>query len=238
VSAYYVSGPLTWGEAAGQETHAFANAAYCISGSHAYGCELGAPGTPEQITPPMLCRIFVSDGSAESCSAFVSGCTPGLRDATLQGPPGPTGPTGPSGATGPTGATGAAGPTGATGGTGVTGPTGDTGATGSTGPTGADGATGPTGPTGPAGANPVIAYVSCTGPTNTGAGASSSCSAPCAVGYVITGGTCASATPQFSQATIDCSGGTAKREWCCTVKNQNAVSTAITAQATAICIPQ
>src|ERR1043166_3521713 len=87
VSAYYVSGPLTWGEAAGQETHQFANAASCISGSHAYGCELGAPGTPEQITPPMLCRIFVSDGSAESCSAFVRGCTPGLRDASLQGPP-------------------------------------------------------------------------------------------------------------------------------------------------------
>jgi hypothetical protein len=58
----------------------------------------------------------------------------------------------------------------------------------------------------------------------------------CSSGNKIVGGTCISATPQFSQASI-CNPPT-NDQWCCTVKNQNATSTAITAQGTAICMPQ
>jgi hypothetical protein len=82
----------------------------------------------------------------------------------------------------------------------------------------------------------VLAYVSCTGPTATGGGASSSCTASCPAGHKIAGGTCFASTPQFAQAYV-CNPGV-DTEWCCTVKNQNAVSTAIAAQATAICMPQ
>jgi hypothetical protein len=81
----------------------------------------------------------------------------------------------------------------------------------------------------------VIAYVSCTGPSNTGAGASSSCTASCPAAHKLVGGTCTSATPQFVQAAA-CTG--ANTDWCCTVKNQNAVSAAIQAQGVAICLPQ
>jgi len=82
----------------------------------------------------------------------------------------------------------------------------------------------------------LVVYATCTGPTNTGGGASSSCTASCPAGHKVVGGTCVASTPQFSQAFI-CNPG-ADTDWCCTVKNQNAVTTAIAAQAMAICLPQ
>ncbi len=78
VNAATVGGPLQWGTAQGSETNAFANAVTCLKGTAAVGCQLGAPGTPEQITPPQLCKLFLSDGVG-SCAAHIHGCTPGLR---------------------------------------------------------------------------------------------------------------------------------------------------------------
>ena len=74
------------------------------------------------------------------------------------------------------------------------------------------------------------------GPSNSGAGASSSCTATCPGGYKIAGGVCANqtATPQFVQSSIADPG--TDTQWSCTVKNQNATSTAIQALGTAICV--
>lgn len=79
VSAKDVSGVLEWGNALGQEVNAFANAGTCLEGSGASKCELGAPGSAQRITPPELCTLFLADGGGGTCSAFLKGCTPGLR---------------------------------------------------------------------------------------------------------------------------------------------------------------
>ena len=78
VSATQVAGPLQWGTAQGSETNAFANTATCLRRNWAVGCQLGAPGTPEQITPPAMCQLFLSDGVG-SCTAHIRDCTPGVR---------------------------------------------------------------------------------------------------------------------------------------------------------------
>jgi hypothetical protein len=58
------------------------------------------------------------------------------------------------------------------------------------------------------------------------------------MGTQIVGGTCSNgtSTPQFVQALI--ANPPTNTDWSCTVKNQNATSTAITAQGTVICLPQ
>jgi len=76
VSAKGVSGTLQWGNAAGQENNALANAATCVSNGTASKCELGTGA--QRITPPELCTIFLADGFG-ACAAFLKGCTPGLR---------------------------------------------------------------------------------------------------------------------------------------------------------------
>jgi hypothetical protein len=224
VKADGITGAVRWGGAAGQEVNAFDNEGTCVAAGAARNCEIGAPGSAEQITPPELCRIFLADDGSETCSAYIKGCTPGVRDQDA----GPTGPAGPSGPAGPPGGAGGAGPSGPPGPTGPAGPAG--------GPSGPPGPTGPAGPSGPPGSGASLQYVTCTGPSNTGAGASSSCTATCPSGYTITGGTCAnqSSTPQFVQAFIADPG--TNTEWSCTVKNQNATSTAIQALGTAICL--
>lgn len=172
VSATRVTGPLEWGAADGAETNTFANAATCLKGLAALGCQLGAPGTPEQITPPQLCRVFLSDGVAR-CSAHIRGCTPGLRAAV---------------------------------------------------------------------AGPQISYVTCTGSTGTGGGASSSCAATCPANTKIVSGVCANISnpqvPQFTQGLISDPG--TNTTWSCTVRNQNQLGSpgTIAAQGTAICLPQ
>jgi hypothetical protein len=214
VSARGITGALTWGDAAGSETNPFFNPA-CIVAGTATKCELGGPDTPERITPPSLCTIFLADDGPDDCAAYIKGCTPGLRDATgLEGPPGPEGPAGPPGPPGPPGADGQ---------------------DGAPGPAGADGAPGPEGPPGP---TLLLQYVTCEGPTNTGGGASSSCTATCPANTKIAGGACANqtTTPQFVQSFIADPG--TNTQWSCTVKNQNATSTAIQALGTAICLDQ
>jgi hypothetical protein len=89
VSALGVAGPLRWGSTSGGEANAFSNAATCVANGEASKCRLGATTpvvTAEAITPPPLCTIYVSDG-VEECSAFVPGCTPGVRST----PPSPFG---------------------------------------------------------------------------------------------------------------------------------------------------
>lgn len=206
VSADGITGTVRWGGAAGQETNAFADAGTCVASGEASNCHLGAPGSAEEITPPELCEVFLADDGANTCSAYIKGCTPGLRAGTaLVGPSGPSGPPGASGPSGPAGPSGPGGPS------------------------------GPQGPSGPAGSSGSVSYDTCTGPSNSGAGASSSCTATCSSGTIV-GGTCANqtSTPQFVQAFIADPG--TNTQWSCTVKNQNAASGAIQALGTAICM--
>lgn len=88
VSASSVGGNLLFGDGPGllQANNAFANAATCLAAGKAKKCELGAPGSAEQITPPQLCRIFLRDTSGPGCSAFIKGCTPGVREVPAAPP--------------------------------------------------------------------------------------------------------------------------------------------------------
>ena len=52
-----------------------------VNGSRMSGCRLGQPGTPDSTTAPGKCQIFVSDAGPDSCSAWVPGCTLGIRAA-------------------------------------------------------------------------------------------------------------------------------------------------------------
>jgi hypothetical protein len=81
VSASGIAGPVLWGDRSGAAANAFFNAGTCIHGSMAGKCELGATTpavTPQAITPPDPCTIYLKDDGAE-CSAYVRGCTPGTR---------------------------------------------------------------------------------------------------------------------------------------------------------------
>ena len=74
VSASNVAGALRWGGSIGNEVNPFSNDATCVASGKAKKCELGAPGSEAQITPPELCRLFLSDGTGNDCSFFVKGC--------------------------------------------------------------------------------------------------------------------------------------------------------------------
>jgi hypothetical protein len=82
VGATGVSGPLLWGDRAGSEPNAFANAATCIVSGKAKKCLLAAAGTPQAIIPPDLCFIYVKDAGAE-CAAHIKYCTPGPRPTSV-----------------------------------------------------------------------------------------------------------------------------------------------------------
>ena len=157
VYAKGVTGVFRWGGDAGSATNPFANAATCVAGGAAVACELGAAGTPEQITPPQLCALYLADDGPTACVTHIKPCTPGLRS----GEPGPDGPQGPAGPAGPAGPTG---PPGQAGADGASGPQGPQGLDGPTGPPGADGASGPQGPqgaSGPSGPAAALSYVTC-----------------------------------------------------------------------------
>lgn len=79
ISAKDVSGVLEWGNVLGQEVNSFGNAGTCLDGDAATKCELGAVGSAQRITPPELCTVFLRDGASATCSAFLKGCTPGVR---------------------------------------------------------------------------------------------------------------------------------------------------------------
>jgi hypothetical protein len=88
-------------------------------------------------------------------------------------------------------------------------------------------------------APPALHYETCTGSVAAGGGAQSSCAATCPPGHKVSGGTCHSPISSqlpFVQAVV-CDPG-ADTQWCCTVRNQNAVSANVQAEGTAICLPQ
>lgn len=75
-----VFGVLRWGDSSNFATNSFANNATCVQSGKATRCELGLPGTPDSVTPPELCALFVRDiGGGPSCSVRIKGCTPGVR---------------------------------------------------------------------------------------------------------------------------------------------------------------
>jgi hypothetical protein len=79
-SATGVGGPLTWGEASGQEVNNFFNSGTCVVGDKAKGCQLGDPNTLASKTAPAGCTLYLDDG-ATPCSAWIPGCSPGVRSA-------------------------------------------------------------------------------------------------------------------------------------------------------------
>lgn len=100
LSARNVAANPRWGFVAGQEATPLANEGACVVAGVAKKCELGAQGTPQRITPPDLCTLYVTDDSASRCAVYIKGCVPGVRDAA-QGPPGPPGDAGVAGPAGP-----------------------------------------------------------------------------------------------------------------------------------------
>ena len=81
VSAVGASGPILWGETADAADNSFFNAGNCLIGTVASGCQLADPSTIAAKTPPPSCTIYLNDGG-EPCSAWIVGCTPGLRTAS------------------------------------------------------------------------------------------------------------------------------------------------------------
>lgn len=83
VYAAGVSTNLAWGADPGSVNRTFSNQATCLVGSAAARCTFDTPGTELAKTPPSLCTVFLEDDQG-TCSAFVSGCTPGYRIGTQQ----------------------------------------------------------------------------------------------------------------------------------------------------------
>lgn len=79
VDAKGVEGALRWGGGQGSEDQNFSNEVDCVQGEKAKRCQLGDAMTADAITPPAGCMIYLADDGAETCSAFVPGCTPGFR---------------------------------------------------------------------------------------------------------------------------------------------------------------
>lgn len=82
VDARTATGTVLWGAEAGVETFAFANAVDCLIGDKVDDCQLGADGTPEQVSPPPLCIVYLRD-DVSTCEARLRNCTPGVRTGTL-----------------------------------------------------------------------------------------------------------------------------------------------------------
>ena len=80
VAATGVSGPLAWGEASGQEVNTFFNSGTCVVADKAKACQLGDPNTLASKTAPAGCTLYLDDG-ATPCSAWIPGCSPGVRSA-------------------------------------------------------------------------------------------------------------------------------------------------------------
>jgi len=80
VEAKTVSGTLLWGPAAGKEIYAlFDNTGDCFN-PDPKKCQLGAVSTPEQLSPPEGCTVYLKDtGDSSTCSAYIKKCVPGRR---------------------------------------------------------------------------------------------------------------------------------------------------------------
>ncbi len=82
VDATGVLGPLQWGGESVGATNSFFNDATCVASGRAKRCTLADPATLESKTPPASCTIHLDDG-VTPCSAWIAGCTPGSRAASL-----------------------------------------------------------------------------------------------------------------------------------------------------------
>lgn len=78
-----VLGTLTWGPEAGKELYPLFNP---TSDRTTPGddtpkkCQIGALGTPEQISPPEGCKVYLKDsGNASTCAVYIKKCIPGRR---------------------------------------------------------------------------------------------------------------------------------------------------------------
>jgi len=78
-----VLGTLTWGPAAGNELYPLLNpTGDCGTPGDdtPKKCQLGATGTPESISPPEGCTVYLRDsGDSSTCAAYVKKCIPGRR---------------------------------------------------------------------------------------------------------------------------------------------------------------
>jgi hypothetical protein len=83
VSATDVANNPLWGEDASLVNNAFANTVDCFTNGKLKGCRLGAPGSLEEATPPVVCTVFLADDGPEACSARVPGCTVGIRPSVV-----------------------------------------------------------------------------------------------------------------------------------------------------------
>lgn len=54
----------------------------CVKGDKAKKCALADPVTEAAKTPPAGCTVYLADAYTNTCSAWVMGCTPGVRTAT------------------------------------------------------------------------------------------------------------------------------------------------------------
>ena len=88
VKATGITGSPRWGAVPGGATAAFADETSCLRRGRLQSCRLGAAGSLALVTAPESCQVCVSDGGAESCCAFVRGCTPGVRVADASFPAG------------------------------------------------------------------------------------------------------------------------------------------------------
>jgi hypothetical protein len=79
------AGTLLWGHASGAETNLFFDPG-CVSGTTAKNCVLADPTSLAARTPPDACTIYVTDSNG-SCSAWIPGCTPGIRTSGSSGIP-------------------------------------------------------------------------------------------------------------------------------------------------------
>jgi hypothetical protein len=84
VFARKIGGTLRFDDSPVFPNSVFANVASCIKNGSARKCELGAAGTAAQITPPEQCKLFLRDTAGGSCSAYIKGCTPGVRPGGTQ----------------------------------------------------------------------------------------------------------------------------------------------------------
>ncbi|HIL13549.1 MAG TPA: hypothetical protein EYG16_07755, partial [Deltaproteobacteria bacterium] len=82
VDATGVSGPLQWGGQSGGVDNSFFNDATCVASGRAKRCTLADPADMDSKTPPAGCTIHLDDGGTP-CSAWIKGCTPGQRAASL-----------------------------------------------------------------------------------------------------------------------------------------------------------
>ena len=79
LSANGIIGVPKWGERAGEETRDLVDPGGCLVPGKLNKCLMAPEGTVESKTPPSTCEVHFADMTLETCSAWIKGCTPGVR---------------------------------------------------------------------------------------------------------------------------------------------------------------